>query len=92
MNRKTRLRLGKHWAKNYSGNKDKIIFAYVGKFKVPKLCAINDLTSFGIKLNQIEVDRIRLECHFNHVQHLLKEKLLEIQKRLDNYENEIDIF
>lgn len=92
MNRKTRLKLGKHWAKNYSGNRDKIIYAYARKFKVSKLCAINDLTLFGIKLDQREVDNIRLDCHYNHIQHIPKKKLLEIQNRLNSYDDEIDIF
>ena len=91
MNRKARLQKGKRWAKAYTGNRSKIISAYAGKFKVSKLCAINDLTSFGIQLNQEEIDRIRLEYHYNHVQHLPKKKLLEIQNGLNNYRNEIDL-
>jgi len=92
MNRKTRLRLGKQWANNYSKDNNKIIYAYTRKFKVSKLCAINDLSSFGIKLDQREVDNIRLDCHYNHIQPIPKKKLLEIQNRLNSYKDEIDIY
>lgn len=84
MNRKKRLIQGKRWAEKYKGNK--IIYAYARKFKVPKLCAINDLTSFGIKLDQDEVDKIRLDCHYDNIQHLPKKRLLEILDRQNYYE------
>lgn len=87
MNRKKRLIQGKRWAETYVGNKDKIIYAYVRKFKVSKLCAINDLTSFGINLDQAEVDKIRLDCHYDNIQHLPKKKLQEILDRQDYYED-----
>jgi hypothetical protein len=87
MNRKTRLKLGKRWAASYGGNR--IIGAYAHKFKVTKLCAINDLISFGMDLDQSEIDRIRLDCHHNHTQHLPEKKLREIESRL---ELDYDIF
>lgn len=87
MNRKKRLIQGKRWAITYVGNKNKIIYAYVRKFKVSKLCAINDLTSFGINLDQDELDKIRLDCHYDNIQHLPKKKLQEILDRQDYYED-----
>lgn len=90
MNRKTRLRLGKQWAASYGGNR--IIGAYARKFKVTKLCAINDLMLFGIDLDQSEMDRIRLDYHHNHIQHLPKKKLKEIESRLGLVESDYDIF
>ncbi len=87
MNRKKRLIQGKRWVETYAGNKNKIIYAYVRKFKVSKLCAINDLTSFGINLDQAEVDKIRLDCHYDNIQHLPKKKLQEILDRQDYYED-----
>ena len=90
MNRKTRLRIGKRWAFSYGGNR--IIGAYAHKFKVTRLCAINDLTSYGMELDQAEIDRIRLECHYNNTQHLPKKRLVEIKSRLDSTEIDFDIF
>lgn len=90
MNRKDRLMLGKRWAASYRGNR--IIGAYAHKFKVTRLCAINDLISYGMDLDQDEIDKIRLDCHYDHTQHLPKKKLIEIKSRLEATKSDFDVF
>jgi len=82
--------MGKRWAVTYGGGR--IIGAYAHKFKVTRLCAINDLLSYGVELDQAEIDGIRLECHYNHVQHLPKKKRMEIESRLGSSKPDFDVF
>ena len=90
MKRKDRLKQGKAWARKYDGRG--IISAYAKKFRVPKACAINDLTSFGVELDQFEVDRIRLNNHNNNIQRMPKKKLNEILDRHYPPTDEWDVF
>ena len=88
MNRRTRLRLGKTWAKAYTGKR--IIHAYSRKFKVTQLCAINDLKRYGIQLNQEDIDTILLNHYSYKGLQLSKAKLKEIQDRTDERHGFLD--
>ena len=80
MNKKDRLKTGKAWARAFHGSK--IIHAYSRKFKVPLLCSINDLISFGIRLNQEDIDTIKYNLHILNKVKMKKKDFEELTNRM----------
>ena len=68
---------GKAWVANYSGSR--IIHAYKRKFRIPISAAINDLESFGVKLDEREVAEIRVNLHYANVQQMRADRLARLE-------------
>lgn len=77
-----RRKKGKSWIKSFTGSN--LLHAYKRKFKIPISTAINDLESFGVKLDQREIASVRINLHYDNVQQIPKGRLMEYENLLDD--------
>ena len=74
--KKKRRQEAKSWVKEYQGSN--VLHAYKRKFKVSLTTAINDLDAIGVKLDKVEVARIKLDRHFNGEQQINKAEVAKL--------------
>ena len=72
-----RRRRGRAWVQNYAG--PQILHAYKRKFRIPIATAINDLESLGVRLDDRAVAEIRVNLHYNNVQHMPADRLARLE-------------
>jgi hypothetical protein len=85
--KKKRRGQGNNWVKEYKGNN--ILHDYKRKFKIQTITAINDLQSLGVRLDEAEVARIKLDRHHNGEQQINKKALEYLSSIIDRNNSEL---